>query len=42
MNALVSVDNAAWLLYAAENDYHTFEDMLPAQYRRRFRIKTKR
>lgn len=32
-NALVSVDNAAWLIYAAENNFNTFEAMIPAQYR---------
>ncbi|MBC7759629.1 MAG: L-alanine-DL-glutamate epimerase [Phormidesmis sp. FL-bin-119] len=33
-NALVSVDNAAWLLYAAENKSNTFEEMIPAPYKR--------
>lgn len=32
-NALVSVDNAAWLLYAAENGFQDFEQMIPATYR---------
>lgn len=32
-NALVSVDNAAWLLYAAENGYTDFRQMVPAAYR---------
>jgi hypothetical protein len=32
-NALVSADNAAWLLYAAENGYKTFDDMIPAEYK---------
>jgi L-alanine-DL-glutamate epimerase-like enolase superfamily enzyme len=31
-NALVSVDNAAWLLYAAENNYHAFDAMIPTWY----------
>lgn len=33
LNALVCVDNAAWLLYAAENNIKNFDDMIPAQYR---------
>ncbi|MCG2462094.1 mandelate racemase/muconate lactonizing enzyme family protein [Flavobacteriaceae bacterium F89] len=33
LNALVCVDNAAWLLYAQENNIRTFDDMIPAAYR---------
>ncbi|GAB2778321.1 hypothetical protein GCM10027275_22090 [Rhabdobacter roseus] len=33
LNALVSIDNAAWLLYAAEHGLRRFEDMLPESYR---------
>ncbi|GAA4398086.1 hypothetical protein GCM10023187_08280 [Nibrella viscosa] len=33
LNALVSVDNAAWLLYAQENGIKTFDDMIPARYK---------
>jgi len=33
LNALVGVDNAAWLLYAAENGITSFDDMIPAAYR---------
>ena len=33
LNALVSVDNAAWLLYAQENNMKTFDDMIPAAYK---------
>ena len=33
LNALVGVDAAAWLLYARENDFTTFDDMIPAEYR---------
>lgn len=33
LNALVCVDNAAWLLYAAENNIKTFDDMIPAAYK---------
>ena len=33
LNALVPVDNAAWLLYAAENGITTFDEMIPAEYR---------
>lgn len=33
LNALVCVDNAAWLMYAAENNIRTFDDMIPDQYK---------
>lgn len=33
-NALVSVDNAAWLLYAAENKFTDFDSMIPAHYKK--------
>ena len=33
LNALVCVDNAAWLLYAHENNLLTFDEMVPAEYR---------
>lgn len=33
LNALVGVDNAAWLLYCAENGIATFDEMIPAAYR---------
>lgn len=33
-NALVSVDNAAWLLYAKENKYTDFDAMLPSVYKK--------
>jgi L-alanine-DL-glutamate epimerase-like enolase superfamily enzyme len=33
LNALVGVDFAAWLLYAAENGITTFDDLIPAAYR---------
>lgn len=33
LNALVPVDNAAWLLYAAENGITNFDDIVPAEYR---------
>ncbi len=33
-NALVSVDNAAWLLYGAENKFNNFEAMIPAHYKK--------
>jgi len=29
LNALVGVDNAAWLLYAKENGINTFDDLIP-------------
>jgi len=33
LNALVGVDNAAWLLYAAENGIESFDELVPAAYR---------
>ncbi|MDR1407805.1 MAG: hypothetical protein LBJ23_07150 [Tannerella sp.] len=33
LNALVGVDNAAWLLYCAENDIRHFDDMIPVAFR---------
>jgi L-alanine-DL-glutamate epimerase-like enolase superfamily enzyme len=33
LNALVCVDNAAWLLYAAENNIRNFDEMIPAAYK---------
>ncbi len=33
-NALVSVDNAAWLIYAAENGFETFDSMIPGPYKK--------
>jgi L-alanine-DL-glutamate epimerase-like enolase superfamily enzyme len=33
LNALVGTDNAAWLLYAGENGFTTFDQMIPPAYR---------
>jgi len=33
-NALVSVDNAAWLVYAAENKCEHFDAMIPGRYKK--------
>lgn len=33
LNALVAVDNAAWLLYAAENGIDQFDELIPTAYR---------
>lgn len=33
LNALIPVDHAAWLIYAAEHELDTFEGMLPEEYR---------
>jgi L-alanine-DL-glutamate epimerase-like enolase superfamily enzyme len=33
LNALVGTDNAAWLLYAAENGLKTFDEIIPDAYR---------
>ncbi len=34
LNALVGVDNAAWLLYAAENELKDFSAMIPVPYQK--------
>ncbi len=33
LNALVGVDNALWMLYAAENGIKNFDDLIPEEYR---------
>ena len=33
LNALVGVDNAVWMLYAAENGITNFDDLIPEKYR---------
>jgi L-alanine-DL-glutamate epimerase-like enolase superfamily enzyme len=33
LNALVGVDNAVWLLYAAENGIRNFDNLIPEKYR---------
>jgi len=33
LNALVGLDNAVWLLYAKENGFKTFDEMIPASYK---------
>ena len=33
LNSLVAVDNALWLLYAAENNITSFDDMVPEEYK---------
>jgi len=33
LNALVGVDNAAWLLYARENGINNFDNLIPSAYR---------
>jgi L-alanine-DL-glutamate epimerase-like enolase superfamily enzyme len=33
LNSLVGVDNAAWLLYARENNIKSFDDMIPDAYK---------
>ena len=33
LNSLVGVDNAAWMLYAAENKITSFDDLIPEKYR---------
>jgi L-alanine-DL-glutamate epimerase-like enolase superfamily enzyme len=33
LNALVGIDNAVWLLYAAENGINNFDDLIPDAYK---------
>jgi len=33
LNALVGADNAAWLLYARENNLNTFDELIPEAYK---------
>jgi L-alanine-DL-glutamate epimerase-like enolase superfamily enzyme len=33
LNALVGIDNAAWMLYAAENGISSFDEMIPEHYK---------
>ena len=33
LNSLVGVDNAAWMIYAAENNITSFDDLIPEIYR---------
>lgn len=33
LNALVAVDNAAWLIYAKENNLKTFDEIIPTEYK---------
>ncbi len=41
-NALVGVDNAAWLTYAAENKFKSFEAMIPDEYKKTFAHRNKK
>jgi L-alanine-DL-glutamate epimerase-like enolase superfamily enzyme len=34
LNSLVGIDNAAWLVYAAENGFTDFDEMIPVAYRK--------
>lgn len=42
LNALVSVDNALWLLYAKEKGITTFDDLIPEEYKSTFSEKHKK
>lgn len=33
LNSLVSIDNAAWLLYAQQNQFYNFDDIIPGRYK---------
>ncbi len=39
LNSLVSIDNAAWLLYCRKAGIHSFDDMLPEEFRQAFAYK---
>jgi len=41
LNALVGVDNAAWMLYAHENGMKTFDEMIPEKWRNAVSHKSK-
>jgi L-alanine-DL-glutamate epimerase-like enolase superfamily enzyme len=34
LNSMVALDNALWMLYAAENGFKTFDEMIPDEYRK--------
>jgi L-alanine-DL-glutamate epimerase-like enolase superfamily enzyme len=40
--ALVSLDNAAWLLYARENNFTSFDAMVPAPYKKALSARNKK
>lgn len=42
LNALVSVDNALWLLYAKENNITDFDQLIPSEYKPAFPEKHKK
>lgn len=42
LNALVSVDNALWLLYAKENNITNFDQLIPSEYKSAFSEKHKK
>lgn len=33
LNALVGIDNAVWMIYAQHNNFKTFDDVIPVEYR---------
>ncbi|NOR74694.1 MAG: twin-arginine translocation signal domain-containing protein [Draconibacterium sp.] len=33
LNALVGIDNAAWMIFAAENSFTSFDEIIPEEYR---------
>jgi L-alanine-DL-glutamate epimerase-like enolase superfamily enzyme len=33
LSSMVALDNAAWKIYAAENNLHTFDDIIPDRYK---------
>ncbi len=41
LNALVGVDNAAWMLYAKENGMQTFDEMIPEKWKNAVSHKSK-
>ena len=41
-NALVGVDNAAWMLYAKENRFKDFDEMIPGDYKKALSYRNKK
>jgi hypothetical protein len=42
LNSLVGLDNAVWLVYAAENGFGNFDEMIPEAYRKGLAVRHKK
>ncbi len=42
LSAMVALDNAAWMVYAAENGLKTFDEMIPEEYREALKYRHKK